>query len=249
MIGTSASEVLSLNAHMPKALAKDSGSSRTNFALALLALAELTSTTSETMKALQIDIGMQYLIQLVNQPSIRAGATLLAEAVRQNKTYAEVTSAQVAKIAPPLKRLDTPTQADSEQQAKTGYLSGAPQAASGGLSTFTVDNSTGERDAVVRLYLDGRKPAARSVYIKLGEKFVSKSLIPGTYTMRYRFIGSTDTFEAENPFELSESKTETGRRFSSVTVTLYEVRDGNMKSKKVSCEPSNNSMRVAGSYS
>ena len=54
--------------------------------------------------------------------------------------------------------------------------------------------------------------------------------------MRYRFIGNTDTFEAENPFVLSESATENGRRFSNVTVTLYKVRDGNMKSKKVSAD-------------
>ena len=99
-----------------------------------------------------------------------------------------------------------------------------------------MDNSTGDRDAIARLYLGGKKPAARSMYIKLGEKFTSKSLEPGTYTMRYRFIGSTDTFEAENPFALSESKTETGRRFSNVTVTLYKVRDGNMKSIKVSAD-------------
>ena len=51
--------------------------------------------------------------------------------------------------------------------------------------------------------------------------------------MRYRFVGSDDTFEADKPFMLSETATESGRRFSNVTVTLYKVRDGNMTTKKV----------------
>ena len=108
----------------------------------------------------------------------------------RNKTYAELGEAQAAKSTASSKKNDIVVSAapprtfsyadatkpvpensnpDAEQQAKTGDLAGAPKATAGGLSTFAVDNSTGERDAVVRLYLGGKKPAARSVYIKLGE--------------------------------------------------------------------------------
>ena len=256
-IGTSASEIFLLNSRMRKALAKDFNYSRTYFAMVLLTLGKLEDSVPQVMAAAQMGVGMNYLIPLVKSPRIDQAASLTAEAVRQNKTYAEVAAAEAAKKAVPFWRSDALASAvpprtfsyqdaikpapqrnspDPEQQAKTGYLAGEPSATSGGLSTFTVDNSTGERDAVVRLYIGGKKPAARSVYIKLGEKFTSRYLMPGTYTMRYRFIGNTDTFEAEDPFVLNESKTETGRRFSNVTVTLYKVRDGNMKSKKVSAD-------------
>ncbi|MDO8441139.1 MAG: hypothetical protein Q7S97_08050, partial [Polaromonas sp.] len=227
---------LLLISRMQNALGKAEGYSRKNFVIALLAQGELEGSAPETIKAMQTDMGMNYLRTLVRSPEIHRTASLIAEAVRANRPISEVAQALPAgKLAPFSGKLD-PQVRDPEQQAKTGYLAGTKNAASGGLSTFTVDNASGERDAIVRLYLGGQKPAARSFYIKFGEKFTSKSLIPGTYLMRYRFVGSTDTFEADKPFPLSESATESGRRFSNVTVTLYKVRDGNLTTKKVPSE-------------
>ena len=123
--------------------------------------------------------------------------------------------------------------ADPEAQDYTGYLNGTKQIAKGGLSTFKVDNTKGGGDAVVRLYRDGRKPAARSMFVKNGNSFTAEALAPGAYRLRYRYIGSADTFEAEETFALSETRTETGTRFSRMTVTLYKVANGNMTVKKV----------------
>jgi hypothetical protein len=123
---------------------------------------------------------------------------------------------------------------DREQQDKTGYLKGQPQTAQGGLSTFTVDNRQGDRDAVARIYLNGEKPAVRNMYIKSGETFKAQNIAPGNYVFRYRFIGSEDTFESNEGFQLTQTKTETGSRYSNVTVTLFKVRDGNMTTRKVS---------------
>ena len=103
----------------------------------------------------------------------------------------------------------------------------------GGMSSFTVDNQQGSFDAVARIYLDGIKPAVRSMYVKKGEKFSAQSLKPGTYVFRYRFVGSDDTFESDKSFVLTETKTETGTRYSTVMVTLFKVRSGNMTSRKV----------------
>lgn len=122
---------------------------------------------------------------------------------------------------------------DPEAQSRTGYLNGTKQIAKGGLSTFKVDNTKGGGDAVVRLYRDGKKPAARSMFVKNGDSFTAESVAPGAYRLRYRYIGSSDTFEAEETFALSETPTETGTRFSRVTVTLYKVANGNMTVKKV----------------
>ena len=122
---------------------------------------------------------------------------------------------------------------DSEEQDKTGYLKGQAQLATGGLSNFTVDNQQGSGDAIARIYLNGDKPSVRSMYVKQGETFTAKSLMPGTYVFRYRFIGSEDTYESDNPFALVQTKTEAGTRYSNITVTLFRVRDGNMQTRKV----------------
>ena len=122
---------------------------------------------------------------------------------------------------------------DSEEQDKTGYLKGQSQLASGGLSNFTVDNQNGSGDAVARIYLNGEKPSVRSMYVKQGETFTAKSLMPGTYVFRYRFTGSDDTYESDNPFVLVQTKTEAGTRYSNITVTLFRVKDGNMQTRKV----------------
>lgn len=230
-------DVLLLVSRMQNSLAKAGNQSRKNFSIAVMAQGDLEGSMPDAVKAMQVDMGTDYLMPWVQSPEIRRQATHIAEAVRANRPFGEVAQIQPSgKLVPFSGKIDPPTQPDPEQQAKTGYLAGTKNAAAGGLSTFTVDNASGERDAIVRLYLEGKKPAARNFYVKFGEKFTAKSLAPGTYAMRYRFVGSDDTFEADKPFLLSETTTESGRRFSNVTVTLYKVRDGNMKTKKVPSE-------------
>ena len=134
---------------------------------------------------------------------------------------------------------DTPVQSeskkaeDSERQEISGYVKGAYRQASDGLSNFTVDNQQGGGDAIARIYLNGAKPASRSIYVKVGEKFTARRLPPGSYVFRYRFIGSTKTYEADRLFPLEETTTSEGTRFSNVTVTLFRVSDGNLQTKDV----------------
>lgn len=140
-----------------------------------------------------------------------------------------------AELATPIRpRPTTKAQSvDPETQSRTGYLNGTRQLAEGGLSTFKIDNTKGGGDVVVRLYRDGKKPAARSMFVKKGESFTAQAVAPGAYRLRYRYIGGADTFEAEQTFTLSETPTGNGTRFSRVTVTLYKVANGNMPVKKV----------------
>jgi hypothetical protein len=122
---------------------------------------------------------------------------------------------------------------DSEAQSVTGYLNGTKQLAKNGLSSFKVDNSKGDDDAIVRLYRDGRKPAVRSMYVKNGESFTAESIAAGSYKMRYRFVGNDDTFEANETFQMSETRESDGIKFSRINVTLFKVLNGNMSVKKV----------------
>lgn len=218
---------------------------RRNLAIALLVQAELADTMQETVKAVRIREYLETYIDarqirrtdsldaLIKSPPNVQTASLIAEAIRSNRMYVSSESPPGSKTFGSGREVAASSQPDPEQQSRSGYLPGAQEAASGGLSTFTVDNAQGGRDSVVRLYPDGKKPAMRSFYIKRGDKFTARSLLPGTYVMRYRFIGSDDTFEAEKRFVLTETKTEDGRRFSNVTVTLFQERDGNLSTKKV----------------
>ncbi len=123
--------------------------------------------------------------------------------------------------------------ADKELQTYTGYVKGSFKGAQGGLSTFTVDNRQGGADAVARLYLNGSKPAVRSMYVRSGETFKAESLAPGNYVLRYRFIGSEDTFEADRIMSLKQIEGESGTQYSNVTVTLFKQVGGNLNTKKV----------------
>jgi len=120
-----------------------------------------------------------------------------------------------------------------ELQRYTGYVKGSFKGAQGGLSTFTVDNKQGGADAIARLYLNGSKPAVRSMYVRSGDTFKSESLLPGNYVFRYRFIGSEDTFEADRIISLKQIESESGTQYSNVTVTLFKQVGGNLNIKNV----------------
>lgn len=139
-------------------------------------------------------------------------------------------------VSKPAKETSNPLQIAEDQifDAKTGYVRGEPIRHKDGLSSFEVDNTGTNRDAIVRIYFDGKKPAARSMLVKAGEKFTAKTLSPGKYKMRYRFSDSKKIFEAKSIFAVTEEKTETGTRFSRITVTLYKTKDGNMQTTEVS---------------
>ncbi len=226
---------------------------RANVVVTMLVQGELAGTTTETADRISFldslvepDSGRvlrrESLSALYESPPIREQARLIYQAISGDKTVAEVQSSRVAAV--PAKQSTTKNTAvpreatasnppDPEQQSRSGRLAGSFRAARGGLSTFAVDNAKGDRDAVVRLYVEGRLPAVRSFYVKLGEKFTETAIAPGTYVMRYRFIGSEDTFEAAEQFVLAESDIASGRRYSKVAVTLFRQANGNLSMKKV----------------
>ena len=153
---------------------------------------------------------------------------------KSNTPPEKVQRAEVAKPQVETKSvLKAPAARDAEKQADTGYLKGSPPPIAAGLSTFTVDNKSWSSDAIARIYLNGDKPAVRQIYIKIGERFTAKDLAPGRYVLRYRFIGSSDTYEADKVFALEEIRDSQGITYSNVSVTLFTVTNGNMKVKRV----------------
>lgn len=223
-----------------------------NFLVAINVSGIFTDSLESNQKNLQSALERPDLLVKAKSPEIMRKSEVAARAILDGVPLAEVklsASAKTAKSAEsapvessqfspvrrPQKNVGTAqlVARDPEQQDTTGYLKGQPRAAVGGLSTFTVDNRQGGRDAVARIYLNGKKPAVRSMYVKHGETFKAEAILPGTYVFRYRFIGSEDTFESDKDFPLTQTETETGTRYSNVTVTLFKVKDGNMSTRKV----------------
>jgi curved DNA-binding protein CbpA len=120
-----------------------------------------------------------------------------------------------------------------EQRPKNGYLKGVKILLNRGLSSFTVDNTRGSVDAEVGLYAANIR--VRSFYVRQGTSFTAEKLSPTDYRMRYKIVtaGKAHVYLARDVFSLSETPTETGTRFSRVTVSLYTVKDGNMHTDEV----------------
>jgi hypothetical protein len=207
-------------------------------------LVEIETQTSLKLKKAYPECIIKYLTPIEYQGSKTVSVALNSarDAIKPSKLTDQATSKPknlgYERFYGPLdkpneKQAKATTASDPEAQDKTGYLKGAPQLLQSGLSTFAVNNTQGSTDAIARIYLNDAMPAVRTLYIKQGESFTARTLPPGTYTLRYRFTGSQTTFEATKPFVLEETKTETGTRFSRVTVTLYQVANGNMRTKEV----------------
>ena len=227
-----------------------------NFLVALATYGLLTERLRETMYDFWLSTGRDDLLVQLRSAKIQNSARIAADAIRSGISLEAVSlqrtngfrfyplkeaASKEPKVAA---RIDTDTvkpgqvnstvkPVDREQQDRTGYIKGEPRGAVGGLSTFTVDNRRGDQDVVARIYLNGAKPAVRHLYVKKGETFKAETIQPGSYVFRYRQIGSEDTFEATNPFELTQIESEKGTHFSNVMVTLFKVKDGNMQTRKV----------------
>jgi hypothetical protein len=200
---------------------------------AIRALAEHTGTTKQAKRALALSEWSARTASAFDSSAVRDMARQLRGAAPDSHTATEAKSPLLLTKPASGQVNAAPAQTDREQQDRTGYVPGAPLSASGGLSQFTVDNTNGARDAVARLYLNGAMPAVRHFFIKRGEAFSADKLAPGTYVLRYRYMGSRKTFEADRAFLLEENRTDTGTRASDVKVTLYTVKDGNMTTKEV----------------
>ena len=114
--------------------------------------------------------------------------------------------------------------------AGSAYVKGFPVLNATGLSSVTVDNSKNDSDVFVKLIsLDGATAhPVRTFFIPAGGTFRANKMKAGNYDVRYRDL-NTGRLSRSEAFSLEETATSDGRRFSNLTMTLYKVRDGNMK--------------------
>ena len=111
--------------------------------------------------------------------------------------------------------------------SESGYLKGYP-VLSAGYSRLTIDNSKNDYHVHIKLFRVDAKPiAVRHVYVAGGMKFAISNIASGTYEVRYRNLSSGRLSRTER-FIMKETKTKTGVGHSNVTLTLYNIPEGNM---------------------
>lgn len=112
-----------------------------------------------------------------------------------------------------------------------GYVRGYEKLNTKGLSSVTVDNTRNDSDVFVKLVNLNTTKAypVRQFFIPAYGKFKVANVTAGQYDIRYRDLSSGSLSRSES-FTLEEVATSDRTRFSNFTMTLYKVRDGNMKS-------------------
>ena len=136
--------------------------------------------------------------------------------------------------SPPVTELDyvRPAAAPNGQPwPKTaGYVRGYQRLHGDGLSTVTVDNSQNDSDVFVKLvaFVGSNADPVRVFFIPSGGQFKTISIRKGRYDVRYRNL-STGTLQRSEPFDLEEVPAQDSVQYSNMTLTLYKVLNGNMK--------------------
>lgn len=110
------------------------------------------------------------------------------------------------------------------------YVNGYQRLNTDGHSKVTVDNSRNDSDVFVKLVSDNgiNTYPVRQFFIPAFGAFTLDDVTAGRYDVRYRDLNSGGLSRSES-FTLEETTTYEGTRFSNLTMTLYKVKNGNMK--------------------
>lgn len=111
-----------------------------------------------------------------------------------------------------------------------GYIEGLPLFNNDGQSEITVDNRSNGSNVFVKLVEQGAggSRAVRQFHIPRGGRFTLRDVSPGNYEIRYMDLSSGHAAKS-TPFRIDERRTAAGIEYSSFTLTLYTVANGNMR--------------------
>ena len=109
------------------------------------------------------------------------------------------------------------------------YIDGYEILARNGHSTVTIDNSRNHSDVFLKLVaLDAATDyPVRICFVPASSQFVFQGVAPGRYDVRYRDLSSGSLSKTE-AFTLSQTQTNQGTEYSTLSLTLYKVVNGNM---------------------
>jgi len=112
---------------------------------------------------------------------------------------------------------------------QASYIKGFPRLRESGLSEVTVDNSQNDTDVFVKLVsLQGPNAfPVRTFFIPANATFTINNISVGAYDIRYRDLANGTLLRSES-FRLEELQSQGGIQYSTITMTLYKVVNGNM---------------------
>lgn len=110
------------------------------------------------------------------------------------------------------------------------YLSQYPVFNSRGHGEVVIDNGQNDVDVYVKLVSTSGAltQPVRHIFIPSGATFTAKGVEPGEYDLRYKNLKTGSLYKTDS-FALSEAQTESGVQYHTITMTLYKVRGGNMR--------------------
>ncbi|MEW6325098.1 MAG: J domain-containing protein [Nitrospirota bacterium] len=171
-------------------------------------------------------------IALIATISIWGLSVLETSDIASNQSFQERSISQASNIS-----YVRPSIADNGSQwpLVSDYITGYPKRNMGGLSTVTIDNLRNDSDVFVKLFsLDSVPPVpVRVFFIRANEQFTVRDVKAGTYDVRYRDLDSGGLSKSES-FELKEIEIPEGVRYSTITMTLYKITGGNMRTYGIS---------------
>ena len=143
-------------------------------------------------------------------------------------------TAHVTKPAPVEKPKPVTNPKPIEPVAKIGVMTGYdydhPILNDDGLCEFTIDNTRNDMPVYVRIWDVTAQVPVRAFTIAQGDKFTAENLSPGTYEVRYKELYENDVPPYGNksePTTLEQYETFGSINYSTVSLTLYKVYNGN----------------------
>lgn len=115
------------------------------------------------------------------------------------------------------------------------YLQGYVLIHANGLSEINIDNNQNNSDVLVKLIsLDSINAfPVRTFLIHRGSSFTLEHVTVGNYDIRYRNLDTGHLSRSEQ-FSLEEIHSHDGVQYTKISITLYKVRSGNMKTYDLS---------------
>lgn len=184
------------------------------------------------------------VLLFIMAPAVSNSPPTRDQVVKPEITASPVSSPSVAPVQPSPSPIPTPsyvrsTVADngSPIPSTSGYIEGYPKEFTNGYSTVTIDNAESNSDILVKLFSLDTTPATavRVFFVRANDTFTIESVRPGKYDVRYQNLDSGALARTES-FELEETETAEGVRFTRLTLSLYLVQGGNLETYPVSEE-------------
>lgn len=136
----------------------------------------------------------------------------------------------------PLKKIEEPKPLTPVRNVKTGYVKGSPMLNNGGLCELTIDNMRNQEAVYVRLWTVYPNKPVRAFNIAGGDSFTVRNLSPDIYEIRYKYLYEEKDAKVgskSDSFNLTQIDTGYGIQYSTSTITLYKVVNGNFHTNTI----------------